>query len=118
MLIRLTIRSLKMPIKTNEEASEYFKARKAKWWSWHKKNPQVYELFEQFSLQAIKKGHKRLSAWLIINRVRWETSVETYGDPFKISNDYIAFYSRYFMHRYPQHKGFFKLHAMIGENNE
>ena len=105
-----------MPIMTNEQANEYFKDRKAKWWSWHKKNPEVYELFEKFTLQAIKRGQKRLSAWLIINRVRWETSVETYGDPFKVSNDYIAFYSRYFMHRYPQYKGFFKLHAMIGEN--
>ena len=91
---------------------------KLKWWSWSKKNPKVGELFDKFTLEAINKGHKNLSAWLIINRVRWETSVVTYGDPFKISNDYIAMYARYFMHRYPQYEGIFKTKKMIGENDE
>ena len=91
---------------------------KLKWWAWSKKNPKVGELFDKFTLEAINKGHKNLSAWLIINRVRWETSVVTYGDPFKISNDYIAMYARYFMHRYPQYEGFFKTKKMIGENDE
>lgn len=80
---------------------------KQRWWSWHKENPHVYELFERFSNEAIGKGHTRLSAWLIINRIRWETMVETSGDDFKISNDYIAYYARLFMAYNPQHEGFF-----------
>ena len=61
--------------------------RKEQWWEWHKQNRHVYELFEQFSFQAINRGHKRCSAWLIINRIRWETTIETNGGDFKISND-------------------------------
>lgn len=80
---------------------------KAKWWRWHKENPHVYDLFKRFSLQAINKGHKRLSAWLIVNRIRWETSIETTGSDFKISNDFIAFYARLFMHEHPEYVGFF-----------
>jgi hypothetical protein len=72
---------------------------KREWWEWHKKNPHVYELFKRFSMQAINCGHRNLSAWLIVNRIRWETSVETQGDDFKINNDYIAYYARLFMHR-------------------
>lgn len=79
-----------------------------RWLDWHAANPHVYELFKQFAFEAIGKGHKRLSAWLIVNRVRWETSVETSGDDFKLSNDFIAYYARLFMDDFPEHLGFFR----------
>lgn len=81
---------------------------KLKWWQWHKENPHVYELFKRFTYEAIAKGHDRLSAWLIVNRIRWETMVETRGDDFKISNDFIAYYARLFMHEHPEYDGFFR----------
>ena len=81
---------------------------KEKWWVWHKENPHVYELFERFTMDAIRRGHKRLSAWLIVNRIRWETMVETTGEDFKISNDFIAYYARLFMALHPEYDGFFK----------
>jgi hypothetical protein len=99
-------------------ANNPYEELKKKWWKWHKQNPEVCELFDKFTLHAIKRGHKHLSAWLIINRVRWETSVVTYGDPFKISNEYIAMYARYFMHRYPEYEGFFRTKKMYGEHDE
>jgi hypothetical protein len=85
---------------------------KQRWWDWHKKNPHVWKLFEKFTLMAISKGHRNLSAWLVVNRIRWETSIETQGDDFKISNDFIALYARYFMHKYPQYNGFFRTKQM------
>ena len=37
---------------------------KHKWWDFHKANPQVYELFERFTNEAINaKVDTRLSAW-------------------------------------------------------
>jgi len=100
------------------EYFNHYENLKSKWWEWHLKNPEVCELFDKFTFHAIKRGHKKMSAWMIINRVRWETSVVTYGNPFKISNDFISMYARYFMHRYPQHKGFFKTKTIYGENHE
>ena len=85
---------------------------KQKWWNWHRENPHVYALFERFTFEAIRLGHKRLSAWLIVNRIRWETSVVTSGGDFKISNDFIAYYARLFMHNHPQYLGFFKTKAL------
>jgi hypothetical protein len=82
---------------------------KQKWWEWHNTNPHIYDLFERFALDAIELGHKSLSAWLIVNRIRWETAVVTFGDPFKISNNHIAYYARLFMVKHPQHDGFFKV---------
>ena len=83
--------------------------RKQKWWQWHKQNPHVYELFVKFTF------HKRCSAWLIVNRIRWETTIETSGNDFKISNDFIAYYARLFHAHYPEHEGFFKIKKMKDE---
>jgi hypothetical protein len=85
---------------------------KDKWWAWHKENPEFYKLFKKFTFQAISKGHRRLSAWLIVNRIRWETMIVTTGNEYKISNDFIALYARLFMHEYPDYKGFFRTKPM------
>jgi hypothetical protein len=83
-----------------------------KWQRWHKENPEFYELFSRFTKEAISNGHTKLSAWLIINRIRWETSIVTKGDDYKISNDFIALYSRLFMPDNPQYAGFFRTRPM------
>lgn len=80
--------------------------------NFNRDNPEVYELFKRFTFQAINKGHTRLSAWMIANRIRWETQIETVNDDYKISNDYIALYSRKFMKDYPEHDGFFRIKPM------
>jgi len=89
--------------------------QKQRWWAWHKKNPHVYRLFERFTHEAIARGHKHLSAWLIVNRIRWETTVVTRGGEFKISNDYIAYYARLFHALNPEYEGFFRTHKMKEE---
>lgn len=81
---------------------------KLKWWGWHKANPHVYDMFERFALDAIQQGHTHLSAWLIVNRIRWEVAMETSGDDFKISNDFIAYYARLFHANHKKHEGFFR----------
>jgi hypothetical protein len=82
--------------------------RKSEWWTWHKLNPDVWRLFERFTLQAISSGREHYSAWAVIQRIRWHTTVETSGSDFKISNDYIAFYARLFHVKHPEYDGFFR----------
>jgi hypothetical protein len=80
---------------------------------YHNDNPQVYEMFKKFTFMAIRRGHNRLSAWMIANRIRWETSIETISvEEYKISNDYIALYARKFMSDYPEYNGFFQIKEM------
>ena len=89
--------------------------QKREWWKWHKSNPHVYELFKKFTFEAINKGHVRFSHWLIMNRIRWETSINTIGDEFKIRNDFIAYYARLFMHEFPDHNEIFSTKKMKWE---
>jgi hypothetical protein len=95
-----------------------FQAKKEAWWAWHKDNPQVWVLFERFALEAISHGHKKISHWLIINRIRWETTIVTTGGDFKISNDHIAFYARLWKAKHPEHKDLFTTKRMIGEPHD
>jgi len=47
-----------------------------------------------------------------MNRMRWETALQTTGDEFKIRNDFIAYYARLFMAYHPEHEGFFRIKRM------
>jgi len=77
---------------------------------YHEENPEVWDLIQKFSFEAIDKGHKNYSIAGIIERVRWETQVVINGEhKFKISNSYRAFYARLFMYSYQEYKGFFHL---------
>ncbi|QIW91588.1 hypothetical protein vBAbaMD22_75 [Acinetobacter phage vB_AbaM_D22] len=85
--------------------------------NWIIENIHVYELFCEFAVKAIQSGKKRISHWLIVNRLRWEVEIETKGTcyqdkDFKISNDYIAFLARDFMKDYPQYGEVFKIKQM------
>jgi hypothetical protein len=88
---------------------------KQKWWGWHQDNPDVYRMFSSFTKKAINAGLPHSSAWLIVNRIRWETAIETKSDNFKISNDYIAYYARLFMAYNPEHDGFFRTKKLKDE---
>jgi hypothetical protein len=92
-----------------------FKERKAEWEDFHRENPMIWEYFQKFSFEAVNKRHKKISHWLIINRIRWEVYLVTTGEDYKISNGYIAFYARHWQQTYPQHKELFNTKRMIGE---
>ena len=80
-----------------------------KFMDYHTENPHIWEAFERFAWQAINSGRTRLSADLIINRLRWETMLTSIGEDYKINDHYSADYARIFIEKYPQHREFFKL---------
>ncbi len=78
----------------------------------HEKNPRIFEAFYRFSVEARLK-RRSLSHWMIANRVRWYTAIETTGVDFKLSNDYIGLYGRLVVAHDPQHfEGFFQFKQM------
>lgn len=76
---------------------------------YHRANPQVYELFKQFTFEVIRSGRRHFSADAVLHRIRWEAAVKTTdSEGFKINNNYAAFYARKFMKDFPQYEGFFR----------
>ena len=78
------------------------------WWEFHTQNPQVYELFKQFTFQVIDAGFENYSVNAIFERIRWHTDIETRGSSFKLNNNHRAYYARLFHHDHPEHDGFFR----------
>ena len=90
----------------------------ARFKKYHTENPHVYKLFMQYVNQLRSAGRDRYSAWAIINRIRWDYDISTTVDPFKISNDFIALYSRLAYYHNPDLKDFFVMRLMKGERLE
>lgn len=84
---------------------------------YHIDNPHVYDLFVKYTFEAIDAGLEKISHWLIINRIRWETDVAASDryTKFRISNNYIAYYARLFQSDYPEHAYIFNTKRMKGE---
>jgi hypothetical protein len=83
-----------------------------KFFEFHFENPGVYDLFEKFALQAKAANRPRFSHWMIAQRIRWYTNIETTGTDYKLSNDYIAMYARLLVYAIPELEGFFQLKKM------
>ena len=84
----------------------------AKFKAFHEKNPDIYDMFYRFTVDARNANREYFSHWMIAQRIRWYTTVETTGKEFKLSNDYIALYARLVIWQNPQWEGFFKFKKM------
>ena len=72
---------------------------------YHKKHPDVWKMFEEFTFQMINQGYKNYSVNAIFERIRWEKDVGGDGiTQFKIGNNYRDFYSRRFMKKYTKYE--------------
>ncbi len=77
--------------------------------TFHGEFPRVYELFKAFAFELIKQGHKRLGGRMIIERIRWEMATGSKDEQgFKINNDFIAYYTRLFIHEHKQYSEYFE----------
>lgn len=73
-----------------------------------RQNPQVYRHFMIFALEAIRAGHKRIGAKAVMERVRWESAMQTIGSLYKVNNSYVSYYARKFMADFPEHAAIFR----------
>lgn len=72
-------------------------------------NPDVWELFKQFTFELINAGREYYSVDAVVHRIRWETAVQTESkDEYKINDHFTAHYARKFHDEFPKHTGFFR----------
>ena len=77
-------------------------------------NPEIYKLFSMYALQLIAIGTMNLSAYLIYERMRWESLVGG-NDGYKLNNNYRPYYARLFMQDNPEYEGYFELRRTESE---
>lgn len=78
----------------------------------HRENPEIYELFCRFSLEAAAVL-PYFSAKEVYGRMRWFTLVEEKKSEYKLDDGWISHYARKFMRDYPQYNGFFRTRKVI-----
>ena len=97
--------------------------REARFLAFHQANPIVYKLWDKFTREALARGHKRVGAALIMERIRWETSIELVdarpdGGTLKINDHHKAYYARLWMKDNPAHKGLFETRSVQGDYDD
>lgn len=81
--------------------------------TYDRRNPKVYQLFKRFAYEALMTGHRHFGAKAIMERVRWETIINTTGDQFKVNNNYTSRYVRKLITEKPEFEGFFRVHKLL-----
>ena len=81
----------------------------------HERNPIVWELFEQFTMQIVGMRNK-YSAQAVFERIRWQMDIETDGVVVKLNNNFCAYYARMFEAKHPEFKGFFRSRKRVSED--
>jgi hypothetical protein len=106
---------MKMTNTTADMLRERLTTRRKRFLKWLSKNPDVWIEFANLSLMAIGNGRKHYSAWLIAARIRCDREIQSSDGEYKIGNERIGWLARYFHHKYPEHKGFYKTRPMKEE---
>lgn len=70
----------------------------------HGANPHVADALEALAAQWLAH-HRRVGMKALVERLRWESGIQTSADPFKINNSYTALYARLLILRHPEWRG-------------
>jgi len=79
----------------------------AKFKTYHKNNPHIYDAFESITLDLIKLGRTQFAVRNILGKMRWDMAISG-DDEYKINENYSAYYGRLFEEKHPLHEGFFR----------
>lgn len=81
----------------------------------HRNNPHVYAALVRLAREAKAVGHRKIGIKMLVEVARWQLSMRTVGEEFKIPNDYTAHYARMIMEREADLDGMFELRKLRSE---
>lgn len=79
-----------------------------KFLAFHEANPQVARRIAKMALDLQRKGFRVYGIAALFEVMRFDYNLTTDGDPFKLNNNYRAFYARLIMDKMPKLDGFFR----------
>ena len=74
----------------------------------HNHNTGIYDLIKKIAFDLKRRGFRKCSMDAIFHKIRWEYSIQTSGDKYKLNNNYASHYSRLLMSQEPELRGFFE----------
>lgn len=70
--------------------------------AFHAANPHVADALEHLAEQWLAAGHRKVGMKSLAERLRWESGIQTTGEPWRINNSHVAFYARLLIERRPE----------------
>lgn len=83
--------------------------------SFHKANPHVYVALRALALQMLGSGVKEYGIKGLFEILRWQFSVQTKGEPYRLSNDFTSRYARMLVEKNPELGTFFAFRELRSE---
>jgi len=82
----------------------------------HSANPDVFSTLVTRTRTLVARGHKRVGIAMLFETMRWDHMLRTSGnEPFKLNNNYRAFYSRLIEQTYPELGGVFTKRGSVAD---
>ena len=63
----------------------------------HQENPHVYDRLVAMCRRLTAKGHKKIGIAMLFEVMRWDHMLATSDEPYKLNNNYKAYYARMIM---------------------
>ena len=76
---------------------------------YHHKFPEVFSLFRDICVRLYKRGVRHYGARCVMEVVRYESTIRSEGQPWKINNNFIPFYARLLMMQDQRFAQFFEI---------
>ena len=83
--------------------------------AFHTANPAIYDALLGLAIDMRQRGVRKWGIKAALEVVRWQYTIRTNSDDFKINNNYAPYYARLIMLCEPTLDGFFEIRAMRGE---
>jgi hypothetical protein len=70
--------------------------------AFHSSNPHVADALERLAEQWLAAGNSKVGMKSLVERLRWESGIQTTGSAWRINNSHVSFYSRLLIERRPE----------------
>lgn len=81
---------------------------RARFESFHARNPWVYDALEKLTRDYLAAGAKRIGIGMLTEVLRWHYGRATDGDQFRLNNSYRSHYVRLLLQQHPEWQGRFE----------
>lgn len=81
-------------------------------WSFHRKNPQVYRKIVEMTREAKRRGKRKIGMKMLFEVIRWEHLVHTRSDDFALNNNYTSRYVRLLSEDHPELANMFEIRSI------
>lgn len=81
----------------------------------HEANPHIYEILVNMTRRLVGAGRRVVGIKALFEIIRWNYSIQTEHQDFKINNNYAPLYARMIMENNPDLDGVFKTRRLKSE---